>query len=345
VDGYGNRYAQLPLRIFNKAAANLRLSNLTIEYDFRVTVDFAEEAETAVAAQRDNTHVDKDVRIVFKVSTGQAGRISLEDPQVVYKLDYPPLLVEDVPDQQVFEDEARDYLVNLAEFFEDDWDTDDLRFVIVEESDPQKADVYLLESWLCVKLPEKDWNGEITVRVRAFDRHPFYYNDSNEFVLRVLPVNDAPILEFIPDQTLEVDIEHNDKIGAYDPDEEDRDKLVFSTDSDIVEVDEDGFLRVTFRTYDPEVVYFNVTVTDPQGLSDTQEVRFNYTAATMTVATEDEFPWALLLLLILVLALIVAERLRRPYKMSEEEAMWDEEAAYEEREEARSTGKWWRRFF
>ncbi len=346
MDGYGNKYAELPLRLSDRSAANVRLSNLTIKYDFKVSVDFTEEAETSIAAKRDNTHVDKDVRIVFKVSTGQAGRISLEDPQVVYKLDYPPMLIEDVPDQQVFEDEARDYLVNLAEFFEDDWDSDNLRFTILEESDPSKADVYLVDdSWLSVKLPEKDWNGEIRVKVRAFDRHPFYHNDSNEFVLRVLPANDAPILEFIPEQTLEVDVEHNDKIDAYDPDIEDRGKLVFSTDSDIVEVDKDGFLKVTFRTFHPEVIHFNVTVTDPQGLCDTQEVRFNYTMAVMTIATEDEFPWMLLLLLILVLALVVVERLRRPYKMSEEEAMWDEEAAYEEREEARSTGQWWRRFF
>ncbi|MCK4970760.1 MAG: hypothetical protein KAS77_09540, partial [Thermoplasmata archaeon] len=102
---------------------------------------------------------------------------------------------------------------------------------------------------------------------------------------------------------------------------------------------------VTFRAFDPRVIFFNVTVTDPQGASDTQEVRFNYTVAQVRIQDQDEFPWALLLLLILVLGLVVAERMRRPYRMTDEEAMWNEEAAYEEQEEARLTGQWWRRFF
>jgi hypothetical protein len=345
VDGYGNRYTEMPITLENEAAAKVRLSNLTIRYDYEVTVDFAEEAETTVARLRDNTHVDKDVRIVFKVSTGQAGRISLEDPKVVYKLDYPPMLLSPVPDQQVYEDEARDYLVNLAEYFIDDWDTDNLRCTIVEESDPTKVDAYLIDSWLSVKLPEKDWTGEIEVKVRAFDRHPFYHNDSNEFIIKVLPINDAPILGFIPDKELEVDVEHYYVINATDPDPEDKGLLEFASDSDIVEVDKNGHLKVTFRTLDPRVIFFNVTVTDPQGASDTQEVRFNYTVAQVRIQDQDEFPWALLLLLILVLGLVVAERMRRPYRMTDEEAMWNEEAAYEEQEEARLTGQWWRRFF
>ena len=48
---------------------------------------------------------------------------------------------------------------------------------------------------------------------------------------------------------------------------------------------------------------------------------------------------------VILLALVVGERLRRPYRMSDDEAIWDEEAAYEEMEEVRTTGKWWRRYF
>jgi hypothetical protein len=282
----------------------------------------------------------------LKVSTGQSGRITLEEPNVVYHMDYPPLLLADVPAQQVYEDEARDYLVNLHDYFTDDWDNESLRFVITEETEPHFVDAYLIDSWLSVKLPEKDWNGEVTVRVRAHDRHPFYHNDSNEFVIRVLPVNDAPVLHFIHDRELEVDVEHIEYLQASDPDKEDKDQLRFSDDSDQIVVDpETGRMDVTFRTYDPRVIFFNVTVTDPQGASDTQEVRYNYTLTRVHIQQEDDFPYGLIILLLLILALVVAERMRRPYRMSDDEAIWDEEAAYEEQEEARSTGQWWRRYF
>ena len=161
-----------------------------------------------------------------------------------------------------------------------------------------------------------------------------------------MPVNDAPVLAFIPDRELEVDVEHNEYLAASDPDAEDRGKLRFSDDSDIIDVDpKTGRLKVTFRSYDPDVVYFNVTVTDPQGAYDTQEVRFNYTMTRVRIEEEDDFPWALIVLLLMLLVMVVVERLRKPYRMSDEEAIWDEEAAYEEREEVRTTGKWWRRFY
>ncbi len=346
MDRYLNKYTEFPLKITDEAAANVKLSNLTIRYEYKVSVDIADEAEAVIAGQRDNTHVDKDVRIPFKVSTGQAGRITLEDPIVVYHMDYPPLLLEDVPAQQVFEDEARDYLVDLHDYFTDDWDNESLRFVIIEESEPHYVDAYLIDSWLSVKLPEKDWNGNVTVRVRAHDRHPFYHNDSNEFVIRVLPVNDAPVLHFIQDREMEVDVEHTEYLQASDPDVEDRGLLRFSDDSDVIDVDpKTGRLQVTFRSYDPKVIYFNVTVSDPQGLTDSQEVRFNYTMTRVRVEEEDDFPYALIIMLLLILVLVVAERLRRPYRMSDDEAIWDEEAAYEERAMARTTGKWWRRFY
>ncbi len=344
-DRFGNKYVELPLRLSDLSAATLKVTNLTIRYDYRVEVDFAGTAEALVSEARDNTHVDKDVPIPFKVSTGQAGTINLEDPRVVYNLDYPPMLIGPVPEQELFEDEARDYLVNLEDYFTDDWDADNLRFTIIEESDPSKVDVYLRDTWLSVHLPEKDWSGEVIVRARAFDRHPFYHNDSNDIVIRVLPVNDPPILDFIPDQELEVDVEHERTLTARDPDTEDNGRLVFTTDSDIVEVSPKGKLRVTFRSFHPRIIYFNVTVTDPAGANDSQEVKYNYTPTRLYIETKDEFPYVLFLLLLLILALVVAERLRRPYRMTEEEQMWDEEAAWEEQERARTSGRWYRRWF
>jgi hypothetical protein len=107
----------------------------------------------------------------------------------------------------------------------------------------------------------------------------------------VLPVNDAPVLYFINDRELQVDVEHIEYLHASDPNVEDRDRLVHSEDSDLIEVDpKTGRMRVTFRSYDPRIIFFNVTVTDPQGANDTQEIRYNYTMPRVRIQEEDDVP-------------------------------------------------------
>ena len=109
------------------------------------------------------------------------------------------------------------------------------------------------------------------------------------------------------DRELEVDVEHIEYLQASDPDVEDRDQLVYTEDSDQIEVDpKTGRLRVTFRSYDPRIIFFNVTVTDPQGANDSQEIRYNYTMKRIRVQEEDDFPYALIIMLILILVLVVA---------------------------------------
>ncbi len=353
-DVYGNKYTDLPIRVTDEAAANLRITNLTIVYDYNITVDFTETAEEWVDAHRDNTHVDKDVRIVFKISTGQAGRITLEDPNVEYYLDYPPFLEEPVPEVQVHEDEGQDNIIDLEEYFSDDWDDGFLTFGIVStelltdapDDGLTTVEASLIGSMLSVRLPRINWNGEAQVVVRAYDTTDFYHNDSNAFIIRVLPVNDAPILQFVPDKDLEVEVEYVTYLTAWDPDAEDRDRLRYSSDLENVVVDEEtGRLKVTLHPWDENPLFFNVTVEDPQGASDSQEVQYYYTMDRVRVESEDDFPYALFLLLLLILALVAAERLRRPYRMTEEEAVWDEEAEHEEHMRAEESGSWLRRYF
>ncbi len=347
-DAYGNRYVEVPLSITVQTPSTLRLSNLTIAYDYRVTVDFTETAEARTAAARDNTRVDKPVRIPFKVSTGQAGRITLEDPKVEYYLDYPPWLERAVPEVQLLEDEGRDYIYDLEEFFNDDWDDGRLVFAVVSEKDPQNGVEARIEGgYLAVRLPRPNWYGEATVVLRAFDTTGFYHNDSNEVVIRVLPVNDAPILGYIPDRTdLELDDEHAELVWAYDPDGDD---LLFSTDSPSVKLVQTGKnttrLLVTYVLGLPRPLRFNITVTDPYEASDEQTVTYNYTIQKKVVATRHDFPWELFLLLLLILALVAAERLRKPYRRTTEEQIWEEEADEELRREADESGSLIRRIF
>jgi hypothetical protein len=333
-DAYGNGYVEVPLKLETATPSRLLLSNLTIEYDYGVSVDFTSTAKARTEAARDNTRVDKPVRIPFRVSTGQSGRVTLEDPFVEYYLDYPPWLVRDVPEVRLLEDEGRDYIVNLEDFFADDWDDGALSFTVVSEHDPAGAvEAYVETGYLAVRLPTPNWYGEVTVVIRSFDTTGFYYNDSNEIRITVLPVNDAPILGYIPDQTdLELDEERSEFVWAYDPD---GDELRFETDTPLVRVEgtsrNTSRIVVAFALGMAHPLTFNVTVYDTSNASDEQSVVYNYTFERKVVKTNHDFPWVLVLLLLLVLALVAAERMRRPYRRSTEEQIWEEEAEEEER--------------
>ena len=347
-DAYGNSYVELPITLETANPSRLLLSNLTIEYDYRVSVEFTETARARTEDARDNTRVDKPVRIPFRVSTGQAGRVTLEDPFVEYYLDYPPWLVSDVPEVRLLEDEGRDYIVNLEDFFSDDWDDGSLSFTVVSEDDPAGAvEAYVETGYLAIRLPTPNWFGQASVVVRAFDTTGFYHNDSNAVRITVLPVNDAPILGYIPDQyDLELDEERTEFVWAYDPD---GDALRFVADTPLVRIE--GTSRntsrfvVTFQLGMAHPLRFNVTVYDTSNASDEQTVMYNYTLERKVVQTNHDFPWVLVLLLLLVLALVAAERMRRPYRRSTEEQIWEEEAEEEERRLAEESPSVLRRMF
>jgi len=344
-DAYSNKYTELPVVLEVETPSTVKLSNLTIEYDYTATVDFTATAQGMTDAARDNTRTDRPVRINFKISTGQAGRVSLEHPKVEYYLDYPPWLLRPVPAVEVLEDEPRGDLLDLNDFFTDDWDAGHLSFIVLDERDPDGAvEPYLEGGRLGVRLPVPNWNGEVTLTVRAFDSTGFYHNDSNQFIVRVLPVNDPPYLDYIPDRTdLVLDEEHVEYANAHDVD---GDPLRFSTDSGQVRIDaRTGKLSVVYEPGFPRPLLFNVTVTDPSGAFDSQQVTWNYTVKRMRVETHHEFPYGLFLLLIVVLCLVAAERLRKPYRKSEEDQVWEEEAADEERLRAEESGSWLKRYF
>ena len=344
-DAYGNKYTELPVVLEVQTPSTVKLSNLTIAYDYTATVDFTAKAQASTTAARDNTRTDTPVRINFKVSTGQAGRVSLEHPKVEYYLDYPPWLLRPVTTVEVLEDEPRGDLLDLNDFFADDWDTGRLTFIVVDERDPDGAvEPYLDGGHLGVRLPVPNWNGEVTLTVRAFDSSSFYHNDSNQFIVRVLPVNDPPYLDYLPDRTdLLLDDEHVEYAIAHDVD---GDTLAFSTDSGQVKVDaKTGRLSVVYEVGFPRPLKFNVTVTDPSGAFDSQQVTWNYTIKRMVVESHHTFPYGLFLLLIIVLCLVAAERLRKPYRKTEEDQVWEEEAADEERRRAEESGSWLKRWF
>ena len=72
--------------------------------------------------------------------------------------------------------------------------------------------------------PDQDWFGEITIIINVTDGE---YIDSDEFILEISPVNDAPVISGIGDQSIEEDSSFIYSIVAYDADGDD---LIYSID-------------------------------------------------------------------------------------------------------------------
>jgi hypothetical protein len=345
-DDWHNRFVRVPIEVSVDGRARVTIRNLTVLYDYTVKVDMTGDLRWAVNERRSNTPQEFMLSFPINLSSGSAGRMRLHDLDVEYHLDFPPVLVEPLPPLEVDEDSGGAFLTDMEEWFTDDWDDGRLAFDIIGRRGTnesfQAIDVYLDGSGLYLNPPPANWYGEMDVVVQAMDSMR-YTNKTNYVTIRVLPVNDPPDLVPVPPRTLELDEEHRELLNASDVDDP-RDSLRFSTDSDAVTVDpETGELRVTMRSDLPNPLVFNVTVTDPHGASDTEEVTYDYRPVRLTVTYWDWIPYALVLLLLLGLLLVVAERWRRHRRLTAEEVVWDEEAAYEERGQARSTGKWRRR--
>jgi hypothetical protein len=104
--------------------------------------------------------------------------------------------------------------------------------------------------------------------------------DEMELVLFVQNVNDPPVWEYIPPQTINEDEEWTFDVSDYvsDPDlllpEEFRDRLTFRDDTTKLDTNvETGVITWTPTNDDVDEHFFTITVTDTKGRSDQQEIK------------------------------------------------------------------------
>ncbi len=129
-----------------------------------------------------------------------------------------PELVMDVPEQEWDEDTT--HTLNLTEYFYD-LDQDKLYYLFSESSDNSNILLEKIENGVVYFKSQQDWSGEDWIIFRATDGINMGY--TNNITLRVLPVNDAPIL--LGDiETIEIDEDGVYELIleglVYDPDSE-----------------------------------------------------------------------------------------------------------------------------
>src|SRR3990172_5650492 len=173
-----------------------------------------------------------------------------------------------VPDLELDEDSPTSVIVDLEDYFDDDFGDGSLTFVLTQNSRPEEVALAVNGSTLEATTLVADWNGNLTLQVAVDDglHTPML---SNVFLLTVVPVNDPP-LWMSPDaaiidqgQQLQVVLE------AFDIDGDD---LVFGG-----EVPTDGSIDGNLFHWTPTDAdvgdhLFNLTVADGVGLIDTDSL-------------------------------------------------------------------------
>jgi hypothetical protein len=161
-------------------------------------------------------------------------------PARKFSFNTPPVLTINIPLQNFPEDNQNNKgfrLVNLSKYFKDDLFNDKMQFSIVYETDPSHILGTIDGNFMNFATPTKDWYGQERFAVRASDPMGLWVN-SNNFTVRVTPVNDPPVLNFPSELTVTEGMEHFLDLSPYITDVDSKvDQMTVTTNSSFVRVD------------------------------------------------------------------------------------------------------------
>jgi hypothetical protein len=202
VDSYGNKYVEFPIKVSLGSGGRLTLENLDIRYNITVTVDknpHNGDLKTEMNELVPN-YGDGQTTVFMNVHSNSPGAITLSGMSLEYNAF--PTLKDNIPDKHVDEDSVTENLLDVRQYFEDDYaSADELEYTVQMSSDDMsKVRVTLVNNYFvkadCSQWP--NWNGEVSVYISARDNGEQgggsgkRTTDSNVFKVIVDPVNDPP---------------------------------------------------------------------------------------------------------------------------------------------------------
>lgn len=312
VDDYDNEITEVAIRIKSKFPSKLRVHDLKIEYEYKIPFDFAEQLDSLLARNRpaanDSRQSPQIVEFPIEAGTESSGKIIFEDLEVEYLINYRPFLIREIPVLYMEEDTDWENAVDLEEYFSDDWDDGDLMFRIASEEDESLLDAYIRSGWIGFRTPTENWYGISNVSVIATDGFGL---DSIPYTIQiqVLPINDPPVLDFIPDQRLRVGDKFKYQASAFDVD---GDKLIFKDSSKVFNINKDSG-TISFIPSSRGKFKVNVSVADGFGGEDWQNMTFIIEGENTSSAESSCFSLLAIVLLAVGISL-VAWKLRHEAK-------------------------------
>jgi hypothetical protein len=323
-DEFGNTLSRIDLQLTAQSPSTVQVTRIDIRYDFTVRVNITAAVNKALDDDRGDLYSTHYVKVPLTVGIeGGAGRVNINQIYVKYRIDYPPQLVKPLSSITILEDSGLAEPIDLNEYFTDDWDAGRLRFEMSNATNTQHVLVELTGSTLRVGTLTPDWCGVATFMIWAYDRNA-YYATSNEVAVFVTCVNDAPVLQPIPDQNMTPDQVYAGDASATDPDV--GDILTYTSDSQYVVIDPiTGEFTVGDKPGTPDVLNVTVTVRDLAEANDSDSAMFQIIRTSPPQIGTGEgvdvgFPYWLLLLLLSPIAGYASYRVRAYRIQAEQEA-------------------------
>jgi hypothetical protein len=302
-DAYKNRITEVTIGLKARNPAKIAVHDLKLEYDYRVPFDFKVQLNKLLQdtrAQSGGSGTNATVGLPMVVGTGSEGVVVLENLTIEYLINHAPFQVKEIPIIDMNEDIDLPDALDLEDYFSDDLDDGHLHFSMPSMDDPNHLMPILNGSKLGFVTPTEDWNGWWNVTVVAYDNFGLY-SLPVKIKVHVWPVNDPPLLDFIPNQTLKVSEKFTYKCRAYDPDF--GEKLTFHTNGKNPHIDADSG-ELTFNPSKRGEYHFNVSVDDGQGLWDSQNVTYTVMGESTSGGSSNCFSLIAFLVLALVIILV-----------------------------------------
>lgn len=207
------------------------------------------------------------------LASGDFNEDSLEDVAVrvagfvlvFFMEDFPAKLVMPIPSTfHLNEGETRDELIDLRQYFYDDYGT--LIFALIFEEDPSNLDATLNGHFLGFKA-SSGWSGSLKFQVDAWDGNP--RNDPTKSNVFSVWVNGVPRIVSVPPAEADVQSEYSYQIIVEDNYPE-WDTIMYKLiiGSEGMRIDENGLL--TWTPTDSGTKTVRIEVRDVFGLSDVQ---------------------------------------------------------------------------
>jgi hypothetical protein len=223
-DRFGNPMMEVSLRLNASGEGKATLQDLNITYDYTARVPhFAGELNSYIASHRDEKGPGGNISVPLQVLSASAGRVMLWDPNIT--VDEPPKLTRAVPTIYIDEDTARNGLLDLNNYFEDDYDTGPgLVFSVIEAASADIVNVTITDlHYLSVDALTGDandnWTGALRVVLQCTDRRGLS-TDSNAFDIVVRNVNDAPAFTSVPATEATGGLQYEYRLAAVDGDDD-----------------------------------------------------------------------------------------------------------------------------
>ena len=193
---------------------------------------------------------------------------------LIFDLDLIGPQISNIPDISIEEESTfTNPVIDLYDYAVDgDNSIEELVFSIESQTNSALAGCSISENrYISCNDPQPDANGQNSVTVKVTD--PNLQSDTDVFIVSVTSVNDAPVLDFIPSQSLLEDEHYSYTVAAADTE---GDTLTFTTNSSVILIGASTGM-IDFTPTDSHIGSHSVliTVTDSNGGIDSQVVSFN----------------------------------------------------------------------